>query len=192
MTNQNGNSDGGTRGEVHHADPNHAAVDPAAAATQDQVKADHDALEASAQRVESTVSADVRDTPVHRSDAASAGGNATTTGTTGTTSTTGTGGDVRHANPDLATVDRDAAAKQDRVKADHDVLQESARRVEASVPESVRETPVQQPDRSNSSGDDDAQSIRNLEDSRRNADAARESARRVEESTPEGQDRNGR
>lgn len=44
------------------------ATDPDAAAIQDQVKADHDALAAQARRVESSVPADVRDTPVQPAD----------------------------------------------------------------------------------------------------------------------------
>jgi hypothetical protein len=84
----------------HHVNPDHAATDPAAAAKQDQiradhaalqesarridasqqtttdasaaakqdqVRADHDALEESARRVKSSVSADVRNTPVQPS-----------------------------------------------------------------------------------------------------------------------------
>jgi hypothetical protein len=42
----------------------------------------------------------------------------------------------RHANPDNAAVDPRAAAQQDQVRADHDALEEQARRVEASVPSS--------------------------------------------------------
>ena len=41
--------------ETHHANPDHAATDPAAAARQDQVKADHAALEESARRIDATV-----------------------------------------------------------------------------------------------------------------------------------------
>lgn len=42
------------RERTHQADPAHAATDPRAAAQQEQVKADHDALEESARRVESS------------------------------------------------------------------------------------------------------------------------------------------
>lgn len=41
---------------------------------------------------------------------------------------------VRQHNPDNAATDPNAAAQQNQVKADHDALQEQARRVEASVP----------------------------------------------------------
>jgi len=51
-----------------HANPDHAATDPRAAAQQDQVKRDHDALEESSRRVESSVPPDVRDTPIRRND----------------------------------------------------------------------------------------------------------------------------
>jgi hypothetical protein len=57
-----------THNDTHHADPKHAAVDPAAAAKQEQVKADHAALEESARRVESSVSSAVRDTPIRPAD----------------------------------------------------------------------------------------------------------------------------
>ncbi|MEA2488912.1 MAG: hypothetical protein QOH21_704 [Acidobacteriota bacterium] len=58
MTSPNNNNDrneGGRTGEVRHADPDNAAVDPRAAAQQEQVREDHDALEESARRVESSV-----------------------------------------------------------------------------------------------------------------------------------------
>ncbi len=41
--------------ETHQADPSHAATDRGAAAQQEQVKRDHDRLEESARRVESSV-----------------------------------------------------------------------------------------------------------------------------------------
>lgn len=43
-------------------------------------------------------------------------------------------GEVRRPNPDNAATDPNAAAQQDRMRADHDALQESARRVDASAP----------------------------------------------------------
>lgn len=49
------NDDAVTRDGERHADPANAATDPHAAAQQAQVKADHDALEESARRVESSV-----------------------------------------------------------------------------------------------------------------------------------------
>jgi hypothetical protein len=42
------------RNDSHQADPNHAATDPRAAARQDQVRADHAALEESARRIQSS------------------------------------------------------------------------------------------------------------------------------------------
>lgn len=51
---------------THRADPEHAETDPRDAALQEQVRADHDALEESARRVEASVPASVRDTPVRR------------------------------------------------------------------------------------------------------------------------------
>ena len=77
--------------------------------------------------------------------------------------------DVHRTNPDHAATDPRAAAQQDQVKRDHDLLEESARRVESSVSSDVRDTPVQPANR----GADEA---------RENADAARDSARRVESS----------
>lgn len=130
------------------ADPRNAATDPRGAAIQEQVRADHDALEQSQRRVEASVSADVRNTPVQHQD-------------TGADRGMGT-----------AATDASAAAKQDQVHADHDALQESARRVRASVPADVRNTPVQAPDRN-------ANDANTAHD---NAQAARESARRVEQS----------
>jgi hypothetical protein len=64
------------------------------------------------------------------------------------------------------------------VKADHDALQDQARRVDASVPASVRDTPVEPANR-------DAR----IDEARENADAARDSARRVEQSVPKGPER---
>jgi hypothetical protein len=52
---------------------NETSVDPNAAAKQDQVKRDHDALEASARRVESSVPSQVRDTPVQPMSATDTG-----------------------------------------------------------------------------------------------------------------------
>jgi hypothetical protein len=91
-------------------------------------------------------------------------------------------------NAQNAATDPQAAAKQDQVKRDHDVLEESARRVEASVPSHVRDTPIQPSD----AAENTAQPARNADDARRNADAARDSARRVDESIPEGQERGPR
>jgi hypothetical protein len=66
-----------------------------------------------------------------------------------------------------AATDPRAAAKQEQVKADRDALERSARRVEASVPSDVRETPVQPAD-----------AVRATDEARRNADALRDSAER--------------
>ena len=164
MTTPNDRSRGDNSSEVHHADPDHAAVDPRAAAKQDQVKADHDALEASARRVESSVSSDVSDTPIRhtpvRDDAPR---------------TTG----LNRTNREFAATDPQAAARQDQVKADHDALEASARRVKASVPSAVRDTPIQQPANLASSSETVSQS--DLDETRENANAARDSMSRVEE-----------
>lgn len=126
MTNRNRTDDSNhTNDEVRHADPDRAATDPRAAAQQDQVKADHDALLEQSRRVESSVSQSVRDTPVQQSSA-----NDTS---------------VPHRTDVQVATDPQAAAQQDRVKADHDALEESARRVKASVPADVRDTPVGEP-----------------------------------------------
>jgi hypothetical protein len=83
-------------------------------------------------------------------------------------------------NPDHAATDPRAAAQQDQVKRDHDKLEESARRVEASVPAGVRDTPVQAShfNNNNTATEDTTESQRNVDEARANADAARESARR--------------
>jgi hypothetical protein len=54
----------GRRGEVRHADPANAAVDPANAATQEQIRRDHDAMQAQAERVRNSVPPEVRDKTV--------------------------------------------------------------------------------------------------------------------------------
>jgi hypothetical protein len=155
--------------------PEHAETDPRNAAQQDQMRADHDALQQSARRVEQSVSADVRDTPVRQTNDDAAGRGA------GSSGSASDGGELL-ANAPQTSTDPHNAAQQDRVHADHDALQESARRVEQSVSADVRNTPVQPATGGTSSSTDSAQSLRNLDDSRENADAARESARRVDES----------
>ena len=52
-------------------------------------------------------------------------------------------GEVREARPENAARDPEAAAKQQQVQRDSDALRESARRIEASTPENVRNRPVQ-------------------------------------------------
>lgn len=47
-----------------------------------------------------------------------------------------------HADPDHAETDPRDAAIQEQVRADRDALEETARRVRASVPANVRDTPV--------------------------------------------------
>lgn len=181
-----GGSNSGNTGDVRQTDPRNAAIDPNAAAQQSQVKADHDALEASARRVESSVPADVRDTPIQRSDASAgtvSGSGASSGGSTG---------DVRRADPGQAAVDPVDAARQDQVRADHDALQESARRVEASVSSDVRNTPVQHTDAATRASEDTTEATRNGDAARANADAARDSARRVEQSLPDAADRDRR
>ena len=53
-------------------------------------------------------------------------------------------GDVREARPENAAQDPQAAARQAQVERDSDALRDSARRVEASTPESVRDRTVQE------------------------------------------------
>ena len=134
MTTPNNSND---RGEVRRANPDNAATDPNAAAKQDQVKRDHDALEASARRVDASVpgqqaatdpdAAAKQDQIKRDHDALEAS--------------------ARRVDASVPTAtDRNVAAKQDQVKRDHDALEASARRVEASVPPDVRDTPVQRAD----------------------------------------------
>ena len=126
MSNADDRDHRGRTGNVQKPDPNNAAVDPKAAARQDQVKADHDALQESARRVNSSVSSDVRETPV-QPIGRDAGGSS---------------GSAGRVDPDRAATDPQAAATQDQIREDHDRLEESARRVDASVPASVRNTPI--------------------------------------------------
>ncbi len=148
----NDQNDGGNRGnsgDVQRADPNNAATDANLAARQDQVKANRDALEEQGRRVDASVSADVRDTPVQ--------------GMGDTDRTNADRQDQIKADRDAlqeqarrvdasipangeAATDPDAAASQDQVKADHDRMEEASRRIQASVPADVRDTPVQPAD----------------------------------------------
>jgi hypothetical protein len=166
------NDSGNNRDGVRRADPNQAEVDPQAAAAQDRVKADHAALEQSARRVDSSVSSDVRETPVGQDNE----------GQRFDSRPAGTGNDLR-TSPQGAEIDPAAATRQDQVRADHDAMQESARRVAASVPDSVRDNPVRQ---ANPSGANDAATdprAAALQDQvRKDHDALQESARRVESS----------
>ena len=135
MANANDRSNTGKTGEVRHADPNNAATDPRAAAQQDQIKADHDALQRSAERTNapSTPATDPR--AAAKQDQVRAVHDAM--------QRSATRSDSRDMQP---ATDASAAAKQDRVKADHDALQASAQRVKSSVPADVRNTPVQPSD----------------------------------------------
>lgn len=152
---------GANTGDVRHPSPKPAASAPVDSASQDQVRADHDALQESARRVEASVPASVRETPVQ--PAASAGSGAD---------------QVRNADPAKAAVDRVAAARQDQVRADHDALEESARRVESSVPADVRDNPVRHSGETSRSSDDNTQATRDSKTARENADAARESMKK--------------
>lgn len=152
MTSSNNQNDRGNTGDVRHVNPDNAATDPNAAAQQDQVKADKNALQEQARRVEASVPGNTLD-------------------------------------PRHAATDPGAAAAQDRVKADHDQLEDSARRVEASVPAEVRDTPVQPANLGTHATEDTAQSTRNADAARDNAEASRQSARRVQDSVD---DRNRR
>ena len=169
MTSSKNSDDTWNRGDVERADPRRAATDPRAAAQQEKVKEDHDALEESARRVESSISAGAEGSFARESNA---------------------GNERHHADPENAAVDPAALQTQNRTKADHDALQESARRVNASVSAEVRDTPVQ--GTSGATGEKDDASRPQLDEARENADAARESARRVADSTPGNRDQNRR
>jgi citrate synthase len=78
-------------------------------------------------------------------------------------------------NPDNAATDPRAAATQEQVHADHDALQESARRVEASVPDNVRDANQAATDSAAAATQDQVKA---------DHDALQESARRVEASVP--------
>ena len=54
----------GRRGEVRQADPTDAAQDPANAATQAQIRRDHDEMQAQAARVRASVPPEIRDRTV--------------------------------------------------------------------------------------------------------------------------------
>jgi hypothetical protein len=82
---------------------------------------------------------------------------------------------THRVNPDNAATDPRAAAQQDQVKADHDALEEQARRVEASIPSDVRD-----PNRAATDPRDAAQQAQ----IRADHDRLEESARRVEASVP--------
>lgn len=123
----------------HHANPDNAATDPAAAAKQDQVRADHDALQESARRVEASAPANVRDPREAATDTAAAAKQDQTRADHDALQESAR----RVEASQQTTTDASAAATQDRVKADHDALEESARRVKSSVSADVRNTPVQ-------------------------------------------------
>ena len=74
-------------------------------------------------------------------------------------------------NPDNAATDVRAKAQQDQVRADHDALQESARRVEASVP-------------SNDQPATDPVAAARQDQVRADHDRLEESARRVDATAP--------
>jgi hypothetical protein len=86
--------------------------------------------------------------------------------------------DVNRVNPDNAATDPRAAAQQDQVKADHDALQEQARRVEASVPGGTGGTA----DQRHAATDPDAAAAQDRV--KADHDRMQESARRVEASVP--------
>ena len=84
-------------------------------------------------------------------------------------------------NPNNAATDPRAAAKQDQVKRDHDVLEESARRVQSSV-----SAPDHRPDPNHAATDPRAAAKQ--EQVKRDHDELEESARRVEESVRTSKD----
>jgi hypothetical protein len=79
-------------------------------------------------------------------------------------------GEVRHADPDRAATDPRAAAQQEQVKADHDRLEESARRVDASTASGGVAT--------------DREAAAKQDRVKADHDALQDSARRVEASVP--------
>lgn len=97
-------------------------------------------------------------------------------------------GDEHHVNPDHAATDPRAAAQQEQVKADKSALEDQSRRVEASVPAGVRDTPVQPSNAAGQATEDTAQSVRNTDLAHINAEASRESARRVQDSVDHDRD----
>lgn len=158
MANQNDRS----QDDVHRADPRDAATDPNAAAQQDRMKADHDALEESSRRVAASVPSEVRDRPIEASNL----------------DRRDDAGTAERVETRPAATDLDAAAQQDRIKADHDRMEASARRVEASVPAEVRDTPIGSGAGNTQASEDNSDASRNAENARKNADAAREADRR--------------
>jgi len=85
---------------------------------------------------------------------------------------------VHHVNPDHAATDPRAAAQQEQVRADHDALEEQARRVEASVPGGTGGTA----DPGRAATDPEAAAVQDRV--RADHDRMQESARRVEASVP--------
>ena len=81
--------------------------------------------------------------------------------------------DVRRANTERPAVDREAARRQDEVKANHDALEAQARRVESSVSADVRSTPIGEMNRS------DFEAAANQSRVHADHDAMEASARRV-------------
>ena len=81
---------------------------------------------------------------------------------------------VRRADPNQAATDPSAAARQDQMKRDHDALADSARRVEGSVPDQVRDQPVPPAKTGGrTASEDNTTAARNADEARRNAEAAR-------------------
>lgn len=103
-------SNANDRNDTRHADPDKAATDSRAAAQQEQVKEDHDALQGFARRVESSVPADVRETPIQHTDL-NAGA-----------------GDTQNSNG------------ADAARRNADIARDSARRVEDSVSDTETDT----------------------------------------------------
>ncbi len=90
-------------------------------------------------------------------------------------------GGVHRVNPDNAATDPRAAAQQDQVRADHDALQEQARRVEASVPGGTGFTEGAA-DPGHAATDPGAAAVQDRV--KADHDRMQESARRVEASVP--------
>ena len=114
----------------------------------------------SARRVEASAPADVRNRPIQASGAGTAG----------------------EGSEDTARAVRNQQEIQENTRA----ANEQARRVAASVPPEIRNTPIQAAGvgAPGMGGEDNTQAVRNMQEVRENTRANAEQARRVEASTP--------
>ena len=101
---------------------------------------------------------------------------------TGGNSGAGRSGANRTGSEDNTQAVRNQQEVQDNTRA----IQESSRRVEASVPADVRDTPIQASGvaAAGQGTEDNTQALRNMQEVRENTRANAEQARRVEATTP--------